>query len=141
MDVSVSRASNRAKQRILSAPTCTDDFGDAIYRCRYTGAPVRPDDARFVGSFSASVSGVYVAGNDSKAAEKRERVAFDAMDANCNTCAKFRRIPHDRDAAGFVKGRCAQGAESPLMYRRDGETYWVHPVDAMLMDCYVARQA
>jgi hypothetical protein len=71
---------------------------------------------------------------------KESAAAFNEMDSNCNACADFQRLPHEKEPTKFVRGRCGYApASHPLMYRKSGNEFWVHPADFMGMDCWAPR--
>ncbi len=71
---------------------------------------------------------------------KASVATFNEMDSNCNTCADFQRLPHEKEAQKFVRGKCGYApARHPLMYRKSGTEFWVHPTDCMDMDCWAPR--
>lgn len=73
---------------------------------------------------------------------KESAAAFNEIDANCNTCVQFHRLPHQREPARFLRGECHKAPRShPLMYRRSGNEFWVHPADFMGMGCWEPRAA
>jgi hypothetical protein len=128
--------------KILSPPVGADDFGNALYRCRYTGATINAAEARLVGPILPGVRGVYVAAPGTEAAHRASVAAFNAMDANCNTCAHLQRTKHAKDPAGFLFGTCtgpvACAPRSPYAGRVPGQLMF-HPEDRMGMPHYKPR--
>ncbi len=123
------RAATRAKQFLLSAPVCTDDYGNAVYRCQFTG-DFTDETAILAGAFLSSVSGAYVCSPRSREAYKESRKAFDESEANCNTCSSMRRLPHKKRRDGMVEVGCL---------RKNIIRMTIHPDDPMHMECWSAR--
>lgn len=123
---------------------CTDDFGDKVYRCFYSGVIVYPDKAIFIGACMPNLKIRYVCDSvKGMPAFKASRESFNQHDANCNTCKNFKRLQHDGKfkgiSHGFVKGSCNKVTSHPLVYNKAGQDFWVSPDDFMGMDCYVSR--
>ncbi len=115
-------------------PVCIDDFGVALYRCRFTNELVGGSGAQFIGAFIPGVNKKYVMGNSdlAKEAAKTSRANYDEMESNCNTCANLERIKADSRPDGFLFGRCKTGDVRGVMK--------FHPNDPMNMDCWTARE-
>jgi hypothetical protein len=135
------KAVTRSGQVIISQPVCTDDFGTLVYRCFFTKKFTWADTARFVGPF-IQIPGTYVCHPNSKVAQQVSRRAFDEMEANCNTCIHFKRLPHTKDRSGLVRGSCDKVGNSKgiNIYRLEKDEFWVPPEDPMHMRCWKGRQ-
>ena len=117
----------------MSQPVCIDDFGTALYRCRYTAALVGGSGAALTGALVPGVSVTYVMGTspEAKAAAKASRKAFDEMDANCNMCRNLERQQVGKVKGGFLYGTCKAGFGRGVMR--------FHPNDFMGMECWEPR--
>lgn len=126
-------------------PICTDDYGQLMYRCRYTSSIVSSDSVVAIGSRIPGLhSRHYMAGTDeARRLYKAEGIAFHDAEANCNTCRNFDRVKHPRNTAGFLFGICrgSEGApdESPYADRAQNGVMIIHPDDPMHMPCYESR--
>lgn len=129
----------KSGKAILNEPVCTDDFGNLVFVCHYTKCYVGVDAAIFIGPVMPQVNGTYVCATNAYAAYKSSTQNFNEMDANCNTCRKFIRLPHKKDKSGMLKGQCNLMPENPQAYMRNGDVYFVHPEDWMGMQCWEAR--
>ena len=114
-------------------PICTDNYGTAIYKCRYSDQLVGGQDAKFSGAFIPGVNVIHVMGNSKQtyAAEKQSRTFFDEMDANCNTCKHLIRNNVGKVKGGFLYGTCAISAINGVMQ--------FHPHDPMNLICWEGR--
>ncbi len=78
-----------------------------------------------------------------KSAQREHYAAFDAMDANCNTCRSLVRVPHAKRAGGILYGQCAQGMppDHPYASRVTAEgVFPFAPADHMGMKCWEPRR-
>lgn len=124
----------KTNRPVWNHPLCTDDFGNLVYECFYTKKKVTTAACIFLGPCIPQAIGTYVCAKDAHDAFREAKRAFDEIDANCNTCINFKRLPHDKDPIGLVRGTCKL---TPIvMYRSE---FWVHPDDAMGMTCWVGR--
>lgn len=125
-------------------PVCIDDFGVALYRCRFTGDLVGGEGAVICGAVMPGVRARYVMGaNEAAKAAKRESDRnFHESEANCNTCQSLERVPHEKRKGGFLLGRCTnpEGAETQYKSPAQGVIQF-HPDDPMNMPCHRARWA
>lgn len=118
----------------------TDDYGDTWYRCHYTNALAIVDDVVQVGAIIPGVKAKYAIVKTMIHLHKESRELFNLSDANCNTCKEFVRVRHDKDISGLLQGRCKIAPERHiLLYRKSGDTFWIHSDDAMHMQCYKPR--
>ena len=111
-----------------------DDYGNAVFECRFTKRPVIIGNHRISGNTIPQANVCYVAGLDTWAQERESRAAFHESEANCNMCANFVRSPYDRRTfaySGVFHGRCKIG-------EKEGE-YMVAPDDYMGMACWTPR--
>ena len=115
----------------MQAAVCVDDFGTALYACRFTGRLVGGDAAQTCGAIVPGVRAVYVMADTdaARAAKKASEQAFHESEANCNTCQHLERVPHDKSKAGLLYGRC----------NRHGVSLDFHPADPMNMQCHNLR--
>lgn len=124
---------------------CTDDYGQSVYRCRYTAAIVFADDAVVIGARIPGVRArLFIApSEEAKRAHKAEGIAFHEAEANCNTCRYLERVKHSREPAGFLFGRCRSRNGRPDVShyadRARGDVMIFHPDDPMHMPCYASR--
>lgn len=72
---------------------------------------------------------------------KESAAAFEEMDANCNSCIAFHRLPHDRAPDKLMRGWCNFATDHPLIYRKRGHEFWVNGSDNMSMPCWASRRA
>ena len=109
---------------------CVDDFGNQVYACRYTKVPVWPE-AKVVGGFfgGTGFQDLMADSDDALRLRKEEVVAFHESEGNCNTCRLLVRVPHEKNYAGFLDGRCG----------RDNHVVRFHPEDPLHMKCYSSR--
>lgn len=114
---------------------CTDDYGSAVFACRFTDRPVRCDGSeRISGNIVPQANVCYVALRGTEPAEAESRRLFHESEANCNMCAYFRRLPYDKrefSISGVFYGTCAAG-------KKDG-LFPVAPDDWAGMPCWRAR--
>ena len=98
-------------------------------------------DCMFFGPFIAGCHSRLVGINSaaSMQARKTSRAAFDAMDANCNTCTHLRRVKHEKNKAGFLFGACSNPGQASTPYAAPEGLICFHPDDPMLMPCYQPR--
>lgn len=128
----------------MQHPTCTDDYGTSVYRCRYTSSMVWADACEVIGSVVPGVKARYVIAPtiEARHAHKASGIAFHESERNCNTCLFLSRVPHAK-SAGFLHGRCtnamAQVEASPYFNRMNGDVMVFHPDDPMHMPCYESR--
>jgi len=115
-------------KRVINEPVCVDDHGDEVYVCQYTHKPVTVRDSILLGPIVPSVPGTYVCAPDAKPARRESMMAFNEMEANCNTCAMLTRVPHPKSPDGFLLGKCYKGERK------------FHPDDPMGMSCWVSRE-
>jgi hypothetical protein len=138
----------KSNKPIGNFPICVDDFGNLVFRCHYTGHLVTTAEAIFFGSVIPQSINTYVCSPTATEAFKDAKRAFDEIDANCNACKNFNRLPFNRDNNGLMKGWCSkilrfqnpQGVYN-LNKGQNGTywSYWVHPDDSMNMPCWEAR--
>ncbi len=110
---------------------CTDDYGNGVYRCRYTSAIMWPEECVVAPALIPGVRHrMFMASTtEAKAKHKSSVRAFHENDANCNTCRHLIRSSHEKNSAGFLFGKCAA----------TGDALMFHPDDAMLKSCWTAR--
>lgn len=125
---------NRKKTH-LSGYLCQDDYGDAVFKCRFTDDPVVVSSPyRICGSIVPNVNICYLAKAGTESLEKQSRDWFNESEANCNTCKHFQRLPYDKrefNISGVFYGNCK------LSKKPDG--FMVAPDDWMGMECWAAR--
>ncbi len=91
------RTRESAKAEAIESYLCIDDYGDAVYRCAYSGSLTWPDDVIFMGSFMACVIVSDVCHKvHYKEPYKQSRRLYDEMEANCNVCKHLKRLPFER---------------------------------------------
>ena len=123
---------------------CVDDFGTALYRCRFTGELVGGEGATTCGANIPGVHAAYVLGTSAaaKAAKKQNDQWFHESEANCNTCSHLQRVTHEKRKDGMLLGRCTNAAKAATPYPAPQPgTILFHPDDPMQMPCYVSRWA
>lgn len=131
---------HKSGKEIWSRLVCTDDFGNQVYVCHYTGQLVSTAEAIILGACIPQAIGTYVCARDATEAFKDAKRAFDELDANCNACINFVRLKHDKDPLGLVRGSCGKGKVPTVMvYRISAGEFWVHPEDHMGLSCWEAR--
>jgi hypothetical protein len=125
---------------IGNPPFATDDFGEMVFRCVYTKKIVTSSNSIALGACMPQVQCTYICSPDATKAFKEAKRGFDEMDANCNACVHFERLPHPKEISGLVRGKCAKGNSPKTGYRKkpDGE-FWVHPDDHMGVSCWTQR--
>lgn len=122
---------------------CVDDYGNACYQCDYTGRVT--SEIEMHGALVPGVKRKVPVSNtpEARSARKASAVAFHAMDANCNTCKHLVRVPHEKNSAGFLYGKCSNASgcpdKSPYASRQAGDVMLFHPDDWMGMPCYESR--
>lgn len=127
---------------MIQQPICIDDFGTAIYHCRFTGALVGGSSAMICGPIVPGVKAVYIMGASVEAKKKKLESdhAFHESEANCNTCTNLRRVTHDSIKGGFLVAQCGNPDRVPTPYpERAAGLMMFHPSDPMLMPCYFPR--
>lgn len=126
---------------IGNKPLCTDDFGELVFRCQYTDALVTASKSIYLGAAIPQVTCTYVCAPDATEAFKESKRAFDEMDANCNACVHFIRLPFERARAyGKVKGQCGKNLiPDRMVYGIEDPVFWVHPDDHMGLECWEQR--
>jgi len=109
---------------------CVDDFGEEVYKCRYTGNPVTAGKSIFTGGMMPNVKARYImeASQAAVKAMQKERRLFDLSEGNCNTCAKLCRIGHNPRKDGVLIGVC--DVVGVLKF---------HPHDPLHKECYKER--
>lgn len=107
----------------------TDDFGDQVHACHFTGRPTWPSDAVIVGATIPGVKARYVMHKEAVAEQRQSAVWFHESEANCNTCASLTRKKHEKRKDGKLEGTCPKGAQE------------FHPEDPLHMPCYTSRWA
>lgn len=124
----------------IGAPVLVDDFGNEVWKCRYTSKLVAIGQHIYIGSVMPNVSDTYVCAPDAAKAFQAKKRAFDECEENCNTCASFERLPHEKRFDGMLRWKCEKVPEMhPLVYTKSGNEFWIHPDDPMGMPCYHAR--
>ena len=129
---------------IDSPIVCVDDYGTALYRCRFTTALVGGANAKLCGAVMPGVKARYVMGNSDEAvnAKRLSDQTFHESEANCNTCGHLKREGHEKIKGGFLLGRCDNPMKVPTPYAERSPGLMVfHPDDPMNMSCYVSRWA
>lgn len=123
---------------IFKAPVCIDDYGSMVFVCQYTKATVSADKAIFLGAIMPNLNGTYVCAVDAVPAFKKSRECFNESEANCNTCKSLQRVPHEKNASGFLYGKCGKGI-TEHQYPMKENVIMFHPDDPMNMPCWGAR--
>lgn len=130
---------------VWQSPICTDDFGEAVYHCRYTKELVWSGVAVVIGATIPGLDVRYVLAptQQAKEAHKASTLAFHESEANCNTCKDLLRVKHKKNAANLLYGECRSTQphleDSPYCGRKEGEVMVFHPNDPMHMRCYTQR--
>jgi len=117
-----------ARHPISNKPILNKPDQDGLYTCQYSGLKVKLSDAIFLGPCTPQVNGTYVCHPTATSEFRKSKRAFDAHEANCNTCEHLERIPHEKCKSGLLLGRCH--LQSELKF---------HPDDYMGMFCYKQR--
>lgn len=117
-----------ARHPISNKPILNKPDQDGLYTCQYSGLKVKLSDAIFLGPCTPQVNGTYVCHPTATPEFRKSKRAFDAHEANCNTCEHLERIPHEKCKSGLLLGRCH--LQSELKF---------HPDDYMGMLCYKQR--
>ena len=122
---------------------CVDDYGEAVFRCFWTGAIFWASRAILTGPIIPQARVQHIAAPGYEAARRESARRFADTEQNCNTCRHLVRVPHAKDIAGFLRGKCgSQNADMeahPYKGRFDGEVMIFHPSDFMGMPCYEGR--
>ncbi len=119
----------KTNKPILNHPLCVDDFGNLVYRCKYTQAIVTTDVAIFIGPCLPQLNGTYVCAPDAWPVFKKSARDFAEMDANCNTCRHLARNKPPKNPHAPWSGMCLFS----------GKPTAFHPDDWMGMECWSAR--
>lgn len=116
-------------EALTTQPIATDDHGNQVYPCHFTGRPTWPEDAVIVGGTIPNAKARYVMHRDSKQEQRQSAIWFHESEANCNTCASLTRTKHAKRKDGMLEGTCPKGERV------------FHPDDPMDMPCYTSRWA
>lgn len=127
----------RKRTPVLSAYVGQDDFGNALFVCPWTQTVVSLGAGyRISGNIVPQANACYVAAPGTERHEQAARQAFYALEANCNMCRHFNRLPYDKKSftvSGVFYGWCSTG-------QRAG-TFPVAPDDWMGMSCWEPRRS
>jgi hypothetical protein len=116
-------------KKVLNQSQCTDDYGNQVFFCQYTGKSVSIGEHIFIGPVVPQVNGTYVCAKNAMQAYKESKAMFNENEANCNTCAKLERLKHEKRKDGLLIGNC----------KNIGENIQFHPDNHMAMPCWVKR--
>ncbi len=134
----------KSVDRISQNPICTDDFGNLVYSCHWTGVPVSIVDSVIGGGFYPGVKSTFICSPDHKHAKKESHRLFNEMDMNCNNCKHLDRVKREKNSAGFLFGKCLSDdrflTDSPYAYAEENDVMMFHPDDWMGMLCYEQRE-
>jgi hypothetical protein len=120
----------------------TDDYGVALYKCRYTGELVGGENAKIIGATVPGVKSKYVMSKSeaAKLAKIESDNDFHESEANCNTCRNLCRVPHNKIPGGFLTGKCINPKSEMTPYKASNtDLIMFHPNDPMHMPCYIPR--
>ena len=119
----------------------TDDFGNEVHACCFTGLPVSITNGIIIGSIIPGVRAPRLMANtpEAKAAKRFHDRAFHKSEANCNMCRHLERVKHEKNRAGFLFGRCKSPAKTAGQYPEAAGVMQFHPDDPGLMPCWEAR--
>jgi hypothetical protein len=132
---------HKTGRQIGNKPICTDEFGTLWFRCQYTKKLVACDVGIMLGAVIPQVAQTFVCAPDALEAFRANKRAFDELDANCNACANFVRVKHEKNPNGFLRGTCGIGILPEFnVYSIEDNVYWIHPDDSMNMRCWKARE-
>lgn len=74
-----------------------DDYGYAMFICRWTGVTVSVGGPhRISGNIIPQANVCHVAAVGTEELEKQSRAVFHESEANCNMCKHFNRLPYDK---------------------------------------------
>lgn len=110
-------------------------------RCQYTGKEVAEGEGIWLGSIVPQSPTRYYCHPSAKEEYDKQKFEFDRFEANCNTCSRLERIPHDRNdfvISGLMNGKCDKFTETHPYNR--GDYFKFAPSDFMGMKCYEPRK-
>ena len=110
---------------------CIDNYGTAVYRCRYTLHLVWAQAAKLIGATMPGVKCRYVTEDtpEAIALHKQQSIDFHESEGNCNTCKSLGRVASPKCRHGWLDGKC----------NNDGEPIRFHPDQPLHMPCYESR--
>jgi hypothetical protein len=115
------------------------------YVCHWTGKTVSDDQVVWTGGVIPNVKARYPAAPGYEEARKESVRLFHESERNCNTCRYLSRVPHEKNKAGFLRGKCTNSErdlkEHPYRHLMNGDVMAFHPDDPMHMPCYESRYA
>jgi hypothetical protein len=102
-------------------------------KCDFTD--VETEDYVMVGFLPGLKANLALANTkEAKVEYRRQMENFRETEANCNTCRHLIRVPHKKDSAGFLRGKCTQLSSTGYPIAIE-----FHPDDPMHMRCYEGR--
>lgn len=128
---------------VLPTPFPEADEEYDLCVCQYTGALIVRRESITLGPVVPQAPCSYVCHPLAGDARKRSKRLFDATEQNCNTCRHLERVPHSKNNAGLLYGRCQNPARDvaghPYADREQDGVFPFAPDDWMGMACYERR--